>query len=95
MQNPGPLCNGFNPILDCEFISIKFGDSYAKFLNRRGTHKPANGKNPNPQPNLVILTSVPHPPKNIRRKLNPIHPITLLTPNQSIIGWKTMENPQV
>jgi hypothetical protein len=44
-------------------------------------------------PNLITLISIPHPPKNIRRKLNPTHPITLLTPNQPVIGWKPMENP--
>jgi hypothetical protein len=61
--------------------------------------KPANGKKTqptsNPHPNLVTSTSIPQPPKNIRRKLNPTHPITLLIPNQSITGWKPMENPQV
>jgi hypothetical protein len=56
--------------------------------------KLANGKKPNPHPNLVTLTSIPQPPKNMR-KLNLTHPITLLTPNQSIIGWEPMKNPQV
>jgi hypothetical protein len=52
-------------------------------------------KNPthsHPYPNLVTSISIPHPPKHIRRKLNPTHPITLLTPNQPVIGWKPMEN---
>jgi hypothetical protein len=33
----------------------------------------------NPHPNLVTLTFIPQPPKNIRKKLNTIHPIILLT----------------
>jgi hypothetical protein len=55
-------------------------------------------KNPihsHPYPNLITLISIPHPTKNTRRKLNPTHPITLLIPNQPVIGWKPMENPWV
>jgi hypothetical protein len=55
-------------------------------------------KNPihsHPYPNLITLIFIPHPTKNIRRKLNPTHPITLLIPNQPVIGWKPMENPWV
>jgi hypothetical protein len=51
-----------------------------------------NPTHPHPYLNLVILISIPHPPKIIRRKLNTTHPITLLTTNQPIIGWKPMEN---
>jgi hypothetical protein len=49
-------------------------------------------KNPthvHPYPNLITLISIPHPSKNIRRELNPIHPIILLTTNQPLIGWKS------
>jgi hypothetical protein len=46
-----------------------------------------------PYPNLITLISIPHPTKNNKRKLNPTHPITLLIPNQPVIGWKPMENP--
>jgi hypothetical protein len=55
-------------------------------------------KNPihsHPYPNLITLISIPHPTKNTRGKLNPTHPITLLIPNQPVIGWKPMENPWV
>jgi hypothetical protein len=55
-------------------------------------------KNPihsHPYPNLITLIFIPHPTKNTRRKLNPTHPITLLIPNQPVIGWKPMENPWV
>jgi hypothetical protein len=64
-------------------------------LGRAIASKSANGKKTNPHPNLVTLTSIPQPPRNIRRKLNSTHPITLLTPNQSITRWKPMENPRV
>jgi hypothetical protein len=43
-----------------------------------------------PYSNIIILISIPHPPQNIRRKLNPTHPIILLTPNQPVIEWKLM-----
>jgi hypothetical protein len=55
-------------------------------------------KNPihsHPYPNLITFISIPHPTKNTREKLNPTHPITLLIPNQPVIGWKPMENPWV
>jgi hypothetical protein len=42
--------------------------------------------------NIMTLISISHSPKNIRRKLNPTHLITLLIPNQPITGWKPMEN---
>jgi hypothetical protein len=61
-------------------------------LHESMTDKPSNDKKPNPLLNLVTLISIPQSPKNIRRKLNSTHPITLLTPNH---GWKPMENPQV
>jgi hypothetical protein len=55
-------------------------------------------KNPihsHPYPNLITLIFIPHPTKNTIGKLNPTHPITLLIPNQPVIGWKPMENPWV
>jgi hypothetical protein len=55
-------------------------------------------KNPihsHPYLNLITLISIPHPTKNTRGKLNSTHPITLLIPNQPVIGWKPMENPWV
>jgi hypothetical protein len=42
--------------------------------------------------NLIILIFISNPPKNIKRKLNSINRITLLTPNQSVIEWKPMES---
>jgi hypothetical protein len=42
-------------------------------------------------PNLITLILILHPPKNIRSKLNPNHPIILLILNQSIIGCKPMD----
>jgi hypothetical protein len=48
-----------------------------------------------PYPNLITLISIPHPTKNTIRKLNPTHPITILIPNQPVIGWKPKENPWV
>jgi hypothetical protein len=59
---------------------------------------PLIAKNPThfyPYPNIITLIFIPHPPQNIRKKLNPTHPIILLTPRQPIIRWKPIETPWV
>jgi hypothetical protein len=64
------------------------GPSPAKPNGHLGLLMAKNPINSHPYPNIITLISISHPPQNIRRELNPTHPIILLTPNQPVIGWK-------